>query len=142
MTRRQLAGLRFFADHDHYKLTTGSASAEARRWTGEIVVMAQAAIADEKLWDRFTAWSPAPAFDLGKVANTVFSDDPFNVHLDHVTLTRHWLTHLTYRRSPSARAELADGPEGLIRWDVAGLFDRIRRSVENGGVALRPARRR
>jgi hypothetical protein len=140
MTRRQLAGLRFFADRDYYTTATATASAEAKRWTKRIVALAREAIGDEKLWERFMTWTPPTGFDLAKVANAVFSDDAFNARLNVVNLTRHWLTQRIYQRQPEARQEL--GP-GLIRWDLPPLFDRIRRSVENGGIALRhdrPAR--
>jgi hypothetical protein len=134
MTRRQLAGLRFDAEPDYYASIAGPASADAERWTKRIVGLAREAIGDDALWERFMTWSPPARFDLAKVAEAVFSDDAFNVRLAHQDLTRHWLTHLTYRRQPSTRAEL--GP-GLIRWDLPRLFERIRRSVENGGIALR-----
>jgi hypothetical protein len=141
MTRRQLAGLRFFADRDPYRSAMGPVAGEAKRWTRQVLAVARAAIGEE-LWERFMTWAPTPGFDPSKAAGAVFSDDAFNVHLKYVHLTRHWLTQLTYHRTPSARQELRAGPQGLVHWDLAELFERIRRSVENGGVALRRARPR
>jgi hypothetical protein len=136
ITRRQLAGLRFFADHDFYGAEIASRRAEAKRWTKEILAIAKAAIGDAKRWERFLAWSPAEGFDLERAASAIFTDDPFGARLTYGALTSHWLAQLAYRRSPGARQELAEGPQGLIRWDVAGLFTRIRRTLENGGIAL------
>jgi hypothetical protein len=140
MTRRQLAGLRFLGDRDFYDAGMTAATAEARRWTKQILILARAAIHDEKIWDAFMAWTPPPRFDLAKVANAVFSDDAFNVHLSAVDLTRHWLLHRAYRRNPALKTELEGG---LVKWEVGKLLEKIRRSVENGGVALgrpQPAR--
>jgi hypothetical protein len=136
ITRRQLAGLRFASDDRDPYAPERAPAAEAKRWTKEILAVARAAIGDERLWARFLAWSPPAHFDLSKVADTVFSDDAFNVPLNYVNLTRHWLAQLAYQRSPALRQELGGGPDGLVRWDVAKLLERVRRSVENGGVAL------
>jgi len=143
MTRRQLAGLRFWANDDLYGSKGAAAQKEAARWTTEILGIARAAIGDKALWNRFMAWAPPPGFDLDAVARTIFRDAPLGQRLSYGALTTHWLSQLPYRRSPEARQELGEGPLGLIRWDVPSLFERIRRTVENGGITLQrqPTRR-
>jgi hypothetical protein len=141
ITRRQLAGLRFFQDRDHYGSESDVALREAKRWTKEIVSIAQQTVRDRKAWERFLAWKPPADFNLNATATAVFRDDPSDVRLSIVALTRNWLPHLRYRHSPEARAELAEGPGGLIRWDAPALFKRLRESAGTSEVAVRRDRR-
>jgi hypothetical protein len=135
MTRRQLAGLRFFEKEDLYASPGAEVRAEARRWTKEIVGMARAAVGG-KAWERFLAWAPPAGFDLESATRAIFSDDPLEQRLVWGVLTRLWLSQLVYRRSPETRKELGAGPEGIVRWEIAPLFARIRTSIVNGGIAL------
>jgi hypothetical protein len=142
MTRRQLAGLRFLGDKDLYGSESESTLAEARRWTKEVLVIARAAIGDAKLWGRFLAWAQPVNFSLSKAGDTIFQDEIGTERLNIVMLTRFWLEQLRYRHTPEARAELGEGPQGLIRWELAPLLERTRQSLENGGVSLHGAGRR
>jgi hypothetical protein len=138
MTRRQLAGLRFSGSKDLYA-SLAAARPEAKRWTKEIVGIARAAIGDDQAWERFLAWKPAVDFDAENATRALFGDDPFTARTNYGSLTSQWLSQLVYR-SADARRELGDGPAGLVRWEIAPLFERIRRTLINGGIALRPSR--
>jgi hypothetical protein len=132
MTRRQLAGLRFHAQPDYYTWIAGPTTVEARERTKRIVGLARQTLGDDRLWERFMSWTPPPRIDLAQVASAVFGNAS-SPRLDHEQLTRHWLTQLVYRRQPATGAELAGG---LIRWELTALLERIRRSVDSGGIAL------
>jgi hypothetical protein len=105
-----------------------------------VLTIARAAIGDAKVWGRFLAWSQPENYSLAKAGDTIFQDELGTERLNLVMLTRFWLEQLGYRRRPETRAELGEGPQGLIRWEIAPLFDRTRQSLENGGN--QPARGR
>jgi hypothetical protein len=136
MTRKQIAELRFFGV-DPYGSESAAMQAEAKRWTKEVIGLAQKAVRDRKLWDRFAAWTPPAGFDLDTPTVAAFREDQQQDPLNLVALTRTWLATLAFRGTPAARAELADS----IRWDPPALFERIRRARGNSQVALRGDRR-
>jgi hypothetical protein len=140
MTRRQLAGLLFSGERDAAAVESAAARAEAKRLTREVLSIAEAVIGDKRLWERFLAWTPPANYSFDFAAAAIFHDDPGAGRLNLVLLTHFWLDQLGFRRSPALRAELGDGPEGLIRWDLAPVLDRVRVSLENGGISLHGAR--
>jgi hypothetical protein len=136
MSRRQLAGVRFLGT-DPYGAESAAEQAEAKRWSKEMIGFAQRALRDRKLWERFLAWVPPAGFNLDTAAVAVFREDQAEDRLNLVALTRYWISHLVYRRSPELQAELTTN---MIRWDIPPIFDQLRRAVGNGQVAVRGAR--
>jgi hypothetical protein len=139
-SRRQLAGLRFHTGKDPsgFPVTTHG---EAMRLTGEILRLARAAIGPAQ-WKAFVSWTPPLGFDAAhawKVLGTTTGRHTNLVSLGLAPLTRYWASQLVYQRSPDAREELADGPAGLCRWNVAAILEHVRKTVPSGRVALHRA---
>jgi hypothetical protein len=141
ITRRQLAGLQFFAGRPP-SLEASELHAEAKRWTREVIKMAREALGNPAAWERLLGWSPPAGADVVYTSNAIFRDKTSPTNLDIRALARHYVSHLAFRRNPQLAQELDEGPDGLIRWDVADTFARVQRTLENGGIALRSGKSR
>jgi hypothetical protein len=136
MTRRQLAGLEFFAGKPP-SLASAATRAEARRWTREIITIARGVLDDAASWDRFLGWTPPAGFDPTPLYASLYKVDGTVGRLSYVDLARFYALQLPFHVTPALREELGNGPHGLLHWDNAALFEQLRVGLDGAGFVPR-----
>jgi hypothetical protein len=112
-------------------VSPGCSGAPCRSWA--VILFHDAFSGDDR--QNLLAWAPPANVSFDVAEDAILRADPYGDRLNLVLLPRFWLTQVPYRRSPETRAEMADGPEGWIRWDLAELLD-----LQGAGPRRAPAK--